>query len=50
MLMSTVKKDTQDHLIVGQTGNIGSLEFPQGTVCKVYVMFFDEKAGLKAIR
>ena len=48
--MLTVNIDIQDCLIDGQTGNINHIEFVQGSVCKVYVKFANEKTGLKAIR
>ena len=48
--MLTVNLDMQDRLINGQTGNIRHIEFAQGSVWKVYINFFDEQAGLKAMR
>ena len=48
--MLTVIFDIQDRLNNGQTGNASHTEFAQGSVCKVYVKFSDERAGLRAIR
>ena len=48
--MLTVNIDIQDRLINSQTGNISHTEFTQGSVCKIYVKFPDEQAGLKASR
>ena len=49
-VMLTVNVDIQDRLINGQTGNIEHIEYVQGTVHKVYVKFFDEQAGIRAMR
>ena len=46
----TVNIDIQDLLINGQTGTIKHIEFAQGSICKVYVMFSDEQAESKAMR
>ena len=49
-VMLTVNIDIQDPLINGYTGIIRHIEFPQGSVCTVYVKFSDEQAGSKAMR
>ena len=46
-VMLTVNIDIQDRLINDQTGIIGYIEFAQGSACKVYVKFFDEKDDTK---
>ena len=45
--MLAVNIDIQDRLINDQTGIIGHIEFAQGSACKVYVKFSDEKDGTK---
>ena len=42
--MVTVNIDIQDHIIKAQTGIIGDVEYPQGSVCKVYAKFSDKLA------
>ena len=49
-VMLTVNVYIQDRLINGQTGNIEDIEFAEGTVCKVYVKFSDEQAGIREMR
>ena len=49
-VMLTVNVYIQDRLINDQTGNIEHIEFVQGTILKVYVKFFDEEAGTRAMR
>ena len=48
--MLRVNVDMQDRIINGQTRNISQIKFDQGIVRKVSVKFYDEKAGLKAIK
>ena len=47
--MLTVNIDIQNCLINGQTGVIRHIEFAEGSACKVYIKFSDEKAGSKAM-
>ena len=48
--MLTANRDIQGRLINGQTGIIKHSEFSQGSAHKVYVKFYDEQAGSKAMR
>ena len=48
-VMLAVNRDIQDRLINGQTGIIWHIEFAQASAQKVYVEFYDEQAGLKAM-
>lgn len=48
--MSTDNRDIQDHLSNGKTGNIGHLEFARDSVCKLYIKFPNQHAGLKALK
>ena len=48
--MLAVNLDIQDCLTNGQTGNISHTEFAYGSVWKVYIKFFDERACWKAMR
>ena len=45
--MLKVTVDIQDRIINDQTGNFRHVELAQSSVLKVYVKFYDEKAGLK---
>ena len=49
-VMLTVNIYIQDRLTNGQRGIIRCIELAQGSVCKVYVKFSDEKAGTKVVR
>ena len=49
-VMLEINIDIQVRLINDQTGNTRHIEFAQGSVCKVYVNFFGEQAGLKAMK
>ena len=40
----------QDRQINGQTAIMRHIELAKGSVCKVYVKFFNEKAGTKGMR
>ena len=48
--MSADNRDIQDHLSNGKTGNIGHLEFARDSVCKLYIKFPNQHAGLKALK
>ena len=49
-VMLTGSGEIHNRLINGQTINIRHFELTQGNFVKIYVKFFDEKAGLKAMR
>ena len=48
--MLTVNIDIQNRLINGQTGVLRHTESAEGSACKVYITFSDEKASSKAMR
>lgn len=48
--MLKVNIDIQDRQINGQTGNVWHIKFAWGSVGKVFVQFFEEQAGMKAMK
>ena len=48
--MLAVNIDIQARLIYGQTGHVKHVKLVQGAVCKVYIKFSNEEAGLEGKR